>query len=309
MNEPAIKTENLSRDFGRKRALDGFSIEVPPGRIVALLGPNGAGKTTLLRVLMGLIEPTEGGAWVLGAPSRAQPAEVAARIANMGDGHDPPGWATLWTLENLQAGASRRFDGPGFRRFCAERGLKSGARFGTLSKGQKRWVLAGLALAADAELILMDEPADGLDPAARRDLYDRLRDAATNNEAAAMVSTHIINDIERVADDVAIIDDGRLVLYAALEDLREQIRQVEIPDAEGPVDLGPDVTLLGSIRRGDVFIGWARLDSLDVLTDEQLRRRTGPDATVRPVNLETIYLAVTRHRSGEDETTKQETDR
>ena len=90
MNALAVKTDHLTRDFGHVRALDGLSIDVPPGHVLALLGPNGAGKTTFLKLVMGLIEPTRGQAWVLGAPARHQPADVCSRIAFVGDGHEPP---------------------------------------------------------------------------------------------------------------------------------------------------------------------------------------------------------------------------
>ena len=293
MNALAVKTEDLTRDFGRTRALDGLSIDVPPGHVLALLGPNGAGKTTFLKLVMGLIEPPRGQAWVLGSPSRSQPASVSSRIGVVGDGHEPPRWATLRDLEALQAGASPRFDRDHFRQFCSSRELLLRSRFAALSKGQKRWTLAGLAFAARPDLLLMDEPADGLDPSARRGLYDFLRDHVSGSDATAIVSTHIISDIERVADGVAIIDRGKLVLHAPLEDLREQVRQVELPDAVALPDLGPNVTKLGSLYTGETVMAWVRCTDSD---ETELRRRAGPDARIRTVGLEALYLAVCERR-------------
>jgi len=292
MNTFAAQTDGLTRDFGHLRALNQLSIEVAAGRVLALLGPNGAGKTTFLKLLMGLLEPTDGQALVLGAPARNQPAEVCGRTACLGDGYDPPGWATLRALEDLQADASPRFDGTLFRALCSERELPPQRHFGSLSKGQKRWVLAGLAFAARAELLLMDEPADGLDPAARRDLYDYLRDHVTDTGATAIVTTHIIGDIERVADDVAIIDRGKLVLHAPLEELREEVRQVEISNADALPDLGPGVTVLGGTQSGDTAIGWVTYRDGD---EAELRQRVGAHAVIRTVGLETLYLAVAEH--------------
>ena len=293
MNALAVKTDQLTRDFGRVRALDGLSIDVPPGHVLALLGPNGAGKTTFLKLVMGLIEPTRGQAWVLGAPSRSQPASVSSRIGVVGDGHEPPRWATLRDLEALQAGASPRFDRELFRELCSTRRLLLRSRFAELSKGQKRWALAALAFAARPDLLLMDEPADGLDPSARRGLYDCLRDHVSGTDATAIVSTHIISDIERVADDVAIIDRGKLILHAPLEDLREQVRQVEVPDAVALPDLGPNVIKLGSLYTGEMAMAWVRCTDSD---ETELRRRAGPDARIRTVGLETLYLAVCERR-------------
>ena len=100
-----------------------MTIEIPKGRVLALLGPNGAGKTTFLKLLMGLIEPTSGRAEVLGVPSRKQSAELTTKIASMGEGHEPPQWATPKTLEALQAGASPKFSKSFFRHFCGKRGI------------------------------------------------------------------------------------------------------------------------------------------------------------------------------------------
>ena len=142
-----------------------------------------------------------------------------------------------------------------------------------MSKGQRKWILTSLALASRPELILLDEPADGLDPAARRDLYDSLRNYITDGNAAAVVATHIIADVERIADDVAIIDAGHLIFSAPLEDLREQVRQVEIPGKTNLPEIDKAISILGSVRMGDAQILWIRHDGT---SDEALRKNSGP---------------------------------
>lgn len=292
MSDHAVRTVELRRDFAAVRALDGLSLEIPQGSLFLLLGPNGAGKTTLLRILMGLIAPTAGAAYVLGSPAWPQPAEVISSVGYVGDRCEPPGWATVAMLEDLQAGASPRFDRACFHELCRQRELGPKHAYGSLSKGQRRWVLVGLALAARPRLVLLDEPADGLDPAARRALYDALRDHVNQREATAVVTTHVIADVERIGDQVAIIDRGRVLLDAPLEDLREQVRQVEF-DGEGGPDFGPRVSILGRARQGATNIVWIKHDGL---SDEELCRRCGPGAVVRSVGLETLYLAIAEHR-------------
>ena len=292
MNGGAIRAEGLTRDYGRFRALDHVNLTIEPGRVVALLGPNGAGKTTLLRLLMGLLEPTEGRSWLLGGASRASPEAVVFRIGYMGDAQEPPGWATIQGLIDLQAGASAHFDRERMKHFLEARGLNAGRTYGVLSKGQKKWVRAGLILAAGTDVLLMDEPAEGLDPSARQDLYDRLREHASQRDATAVVATHVISDIERIADDVALIDRGRLVVYAALEDLREQVRQVELPADEAMPSWPEGVDVLGRRRDSDVQLLW-------VWCPPQMESKLQPvlarSAVVRRVGLETFYLAVTQH--------------
>lgn len=304
MTTLAAKAENLVHDFGGTPALCGLSLTVAPGRVLALLGPNGAGKTTFLKILGGFLQPASGQAEVLGGPARNPPPDRAARLAWMGDNHAPPPWATLGLLEELQAGAVPGFDRPFFRRLIQEQQLDPRRPFGALSKGQRRWVLAALALASRAGLILMDEPADGLDPAARRRLYDHLRDQVTDTACAAIVATHVIADVERVADDVAIIVHGCLVLHAPLEDLRDQARQVEIEGVAELPDFGPGVTVLGRTQQGDTAIGWVLADEVNLAA---LTRCAGPAATVRPVDLETLYLAVAEHGTAAAANSEQET--
>jgi ABC-2 type transport system ATP-binding protein len=292
MSDAAIQTEGLTRDYGQFRALDDVNLTVEPGRVVALLGPNGAGKTTLLRLLMGLLEPTEGRSWMLGRASRALPDAAVSKIGYMGDTEEPPGWTTIRALIDLQADASAEFDRERMREFLESRELNPRRTYGSLSKGQKKWVRAGLILAAGTDILLMDEPAEGLDPAARQQLYDRLREHASQRDATAVVATHIINDIERIADDVALIDCGRLVTHAALEDLREQVRQVELP-AEESVPAWPEgVEVLGCRRDSDVRFVWVQCRSgMESDLESVLPRQ----AVARGVGLETFYLAITRH--------------
>ncbi|MCY2926506.1 MAG: ABC transporter ATP-binding protein [Planctomycetota bacterium] len=293
MTDYAIRTTGLSRDYGRVRALEALTLDVPTGAILTLLGPNGAGKTTLLKLLAGLLEPTAGQATVLGSPARRMPPEACGRVAYVGEQNEPPGWATLGLLADLQAGAAPRLDRHAFAELCARRGLAAGQRYGSLSKGQRKGVLTSLALASGAALVLLDEPADGLDPAARRALYDALRDHVTRTEATAVVTTHVIADVERVADEVAILDAGRLLLCASLEDLRESVRQVELEGGRAMPDLDGAATILGGMSAAGAAIAWVRCGPDG---DAELRRRLGPAAVVRTVGLEALYLAVAEHR-------------
>lgn len=290
MSESVLCADRVSRAFGELTAVDRLSVSIPNNRVVALLGPNGAGKTTFLRLLMGLLEPSEGTVGVLGHSSRRMPGDVSARIGWVGEGHEPPGWATLQNMIALQAGASPKFDRTVAEELLAERELEPKRRYAVLSKGQKRWALGTLALASGADVLIMDEPADGLDPSARRSLYAHVRDYVNRHEATVLIATHIIADIERVADDVLIIDRGRLLLQASLEDLRDQVREIEAPQRCEIPDLGPDVQLLREEERNGSRRLWVRCRDD---ADEALRGRFEQSVTLRPVNLESLYLVLT----------------
>ena len=291
MNALAVQTEQLQRKFGQQLALDGLSLSIPRGRVVALLGSNGAGKTTLMRLLTGLIQPTEGRATVLDDDARHLSEAVTSRLAAMLDGQEPPRWATLRQLLALQAAASRTFDHHVAARLLEAKQLSPSHRYGSLSKGQKGWALGTLVLASGADLLLLDEPADGLDPASRRTLYDHLRDQVNDRNATALIATHIIADIERIADEVAILDHGKLRLHADLEDLREQVRLVEIPE-DAPDIAGPDDTLQTLAERREDGLRILLLRSrIDV--EQTVRTWWGDCVQIRPVDLETLFLMLT----------------
>lgn len=278
----ALETNDLTRDFGQTRALDGVSLAVEPGSILALLGPNGAGKTSLLKIAAGLLQPTAGSCATLGFPSRELPDHKKPEIVAVLDGHEPPASSTIAQLECLQAGASPDFDRTRFAKLIAEQSLSANTQFASLSKGQKRWLLASLALATNASLLLLDEPADGLDPAARLSLFDHLRDTATEQETTIVVATHILSDVERTADDIAILAGGQLRIAAPLEDLRDEVREVALPT-------GTELPTSGSITT----------IRSDPATNTHILRSTGgwdalpSSASVRPVPLNDLYLATT----------------
>jgi ABC-2 type transport system ATP-binding protein len=287
MSDCAIRTEELTRDYGRKRALDSVDLAVEPGRVVALLGPNGAGKSTLLQLLMGLLEPTVGTACVLGCPSRSMTADVQAQVASMGEGHEPPLWASLAWLADLESGGRVAFDRAYAQALWGKRSLSAKDVYGRLSKGQRRWALAGLALASGAKVLFLDEPAEGMDPAARRSLYDELRVYANDRAATVIVATHVIGDIERVADDVAIIKGGKVVLHDGLEDLKEEVREVELPAGANVTGLAP-AEVLGMRCETGATLAYVRTKS----GDDQLQRALRPGAVIRTANLEALYLAL-----------------
>jgi len=290
MNSPAIEVADLSRDFGGVPALSGVGLRVESGNVLALLGPNGAGKTTLLRLLMGLLEPSEGEVRVLGADSRQMPASLESHRVGVGEGLVPPNWVTLKDIVDLQAGGSPRFRRETIERLCRESGLSLRSTFGSLSKGQRAWFLSGLILSSGAKVLLMDEPAEGVDTANRRKLYDLLRDHVNEHDATAVVATHIINDIERVADEVAFMKRGRLILQASLEDLREEVRELECSSAAEQSVHRNGIQLLGRRCEGGTVRLWVRFTHGDT---ELLDRDFGEEVSIRTVGLESLYLAVT----------------
>ena len=295
MSELVIQTESLGRQFGSTHALSDVSLSVTRGTVMALLGPNGSGKTTLLKLIRGLIQPTSGRAMLLGQDGRSLTNEVTSRVACLFEGFVPPRTATVKQLLDLQAGASPKFDRAMAERWCAKRELPLNRRMWSFSKGQQRWVLLGLTFASRADVLLLDEPADGLDPSARRELYDAIRDHANENNVTAVVSTHVIGDIERVADELMLLRKGRIDLHAGLEELREQVCEVETSMAHGARTWSSELVVLGQREASGSRLTWLRAQGGECETF--VRKQLTNGDLVRPVNLETLYLALTEYRA------------
>ncbi|NLW83331.1 MAG: ABC transporter ATP-binding protein [Phycisphaerae bacterium] len=287
MSDAIVTATHLSRDYGRFRALSDVNLTLERGRVIALLGPNGAGKSTLLHLLIGQLEPTAGGSHILGHPSRRLPQAITGRIAYMGDGEEPPGGYNARQLFQLQSQLSP-FNSKRAGDFLAIQKLDPRKPFGEFSKGQKKWIRAAMILGSESDVIFMDEPAEGLDPASRIKLYEHLRRHVSDCDSLAVVATHIINDIETVADEVIILKRGKVLVHEDLEDIREQVRELFVPETERVPDFALSAETLGSqaVSGGTRF--WMKADKMDTAS-------LAAAITVRPVNLEAFYLSVAEY--------------
>jgi ABC-2 type transport system ATP-binding protein len=212
-SEFAIKTENLSKSYGKLWALRDCTIQVPRGRISALVGPNGSGKTTLLRLLAGLSEPSEGGADVLGSV----PSQTREFIAAVGFlAQEAPLYRQLTVTEHLEIGAHLN---PVWGRVKAcERLVDVRIPFdrpvSTLSGGQRSQVALALALAKRPQLLLLDEPVAALDPLARQQFLSSLAVAVAGEDLSVVMSSHSIHDLEQVCDHLILSFPIRKRRYA-----------------------------------------------------------------------------------------------
>ena len=222
MTAHAIEIHDVTRLFGAAKAVDGLSLSVPEGAVFGLLGPNGAGKTSTIRMLMGHLRPSSGAVQTLGQDPWQHTEATRRRIAYVSENMELPGWMTPDAAMRFcrrlyptwdQALAETLRDG--FQ-------LKRSQRFSELSKGQKRSLCILLALGQNADLLVLDEPAAGLDVLARRDFLDRILDVACAGGRTVVLSSHILSDLERVVDRVAILSHGTLKLEGELEDLKQK---------------------------------------------------------------------------------------
>ena len=239
-----IETERLTKSYGVHRGIADVDLEVKAGEIFGFLGPNGAGKTTTIRILLDLIRPSSGEARLFGIVSSQDPVAIHARIGYL------PGEFTLYdrltgaeTLEyfaNLRGGLDRAYSGQLVERL----GLDTSRRFREYSRGNKQKVGLICALQHRPELLILDEPTAGLDPLVQQTFNELLFEARAEGRTV-FLSSHIISEVERTCDRVAIIRDGRIVRLDTVDALRDlAAHEVELRFAE-PVDPAPYAAVPG----------------------------------------------------------------
>ncbi len=225
MSSIAIRTDDLTRQFGSLRAVDGIQIEVPTGTIFGFLGPNGAGKTTTIRLLLGLLEPTAGSATVLGFDTRLQPGEIRRRAGVLLEHHGL--YERMTAADNLEFYGRIWHVSPSERRarireLLTHLGLwdRRTETVGKWSRGMKQKLAVARALLHRPPLIFMDEPTAGLDPVAAAALRDDLAALAARERVTVFLTTHNLAEAEKLCTLVAVIRRGRLVAIGSPAALR-----------------------------------------------------------------------------------------
>ena len=221
----SVVFKKLTHYYGDTLALDGVSLEVSPGSIFALLGRNGAGKTTALKCLLGFLKPTRGRAVVLGHDSTRMPPELRERIGYVSEGQKLVGWMRVRQLVAFQKASFASFDADLCAGYLKRLDLPGKRRVFQLSRGMRAQLALALALSTRPELVVLDDPAMGLDAVVRREFLEVMIDLIQEEGRTLLFSSHILTDVERVADRVAILDRGVLRIDAPLETIKERIRR------------------------------------------------------------------------------------
>ena len=223
-----IETEDLTRRFRRTEAVDGLTLQVPEGSVFALLRPIGAGKTTTIKLLANLLRPTRGRARVLGCDTRSLGVGERQRIGYVSENQRLPEWMTVAQLLAYCRPLYRSWDDSFAHTLQTSLGLGSATRIARMSRGMKMKAALLVSLAYRPELVLLDEPFTGLDPFIRDELIRALLEACAERTATVFISSHDIDEVERLADWIAFIDRGRLRFAEPTASLLSRFRLVEV---------------------------------------------------------------------------------
>jgi ABC-2 type transport system ATP-binding protein len=287
-----IETDKLTRRFGRTEAVHELDLAIPQGSVTALLGPNGAGKTTTLKLLMNLLVPNSGRARLLGVDTRRLGEAQFARIGYVSENQELPLWMTVQQLldycrpfypawdRDLEKSLLRQFELP------LDRKLKN------LSRGMLMKAALLSSLAYRPQLLVLDEPFSGLDPVVRDDVVRGLLESAEAGGWTVLVSSHDIEEVERLVDRVAVLGQGRLRLHETAEALLGRFRSVHVADAAP--DAIPPYGALAWERTGRAATFVAPGYVADVSEREWTVRFGDAAVTVQPMSLRQIFVTLAR---------------
>lgn len=295
VSQSPVVIQDLSRHFGSKRALDAVSLQVPRGSVFGLVGENGAGKTTLIKHLLGLLRAEKGSVRVLGLDPVAAPAAVLSRLGYLAETRDLPLWMKMGELLDYSAAFYPAWDTSYARRLQEQFQLPPDTRLKHLSRGELAKAGLLVALAHRPELLILDEPSSGLDPLVRRDILEAIIRTVTEEGRTVLFSSHLLDEIERVADHVAMMVNGKIVLAGSLDDIRAGHRKFVLRFDATP---SAPPTIAGALAVAGSNLEWTVLAdgaSENIATEAQ--RIGGRIVEEHAPTLEEIFLARASRKS------------
>ena len=261
-----IKIDGLTKYYGQKKVVDNLNLEIPTGCVYGLLGRNGAGKSTTIRILLGLAAADFGTAELLGCDSRELTPQIRGRIGYVNEGHNLYKFMNINEIRNFQKSFfPDTWNDRLFEQMIDFFELPIKSKIKHLSNGQRAQVSLALALAPEPELLIMDDPTLGLDVVIRRQFLEEMVRLIQHQGRTILFSSHILSDVERVADRIGVIDKGRLRADCGLDTFRDCVRKIMFEFKDQPPQ-DPQIPGLLHLRKGE-----KRLEAVVVnTTDEQL---------------------------------------
>jgi ABC-2 type transport system ATP-binding protein len=282
----AIEAVGLGKRYGHRWALADCTLTIPPGHVAGLVGPNGAGKTTLISLATGMLAPTTGTVEVLGGGPASGPDQLA-RVGYVAQ--DTPTYAALSVADHLRLGAHLNpgWDAGLARRRIGQLGLDPKQKAGKLSGGQRAQLALTLALAKRPDLLILDEPIASLDPVARREFLQVLMNVTAEQELSVVMSSHLVADLERIADYLIVLVASRVRIDGEVDDLLDSHHLLTGPRRDAArLPASQQVITESHTSRQSTFL----VRSSEPIID--------PAWTVEPVSLEDLVLAYMGHAAG-----------
>ena len=288
---PIVQISNLSKKFGKIKALDNVDLDISPGRIIGLLGANGAGKSTLLRHMIGLYLPDQGNCTTFAEDAAKLTPKELGRIGYVHQEGELLEWMTTKQLIRYVCAYYENWNHQLEEKYIEDFDISLKDRVGSLSPGQRQKLAILLAIGFEPELLILDEPASALDPIARSQFLDLLLHIIQNENRTIIISSHILSDVEKVIDHVVVMRQGRILCDTSFDSLREEFLKVTLTSLNGklPAELGFENTI--DCQRNDS----KAVLTLQNYTYQQLEdkaRDLNCEIEIRSLPLEEIYKII-----------------
>ncbi len=284
----AVTVDRVSVSYGKRLAVDDVTFAVPGGCVYALLGRNGAGKSSLVRCILGQQKPQRGAIEIFGEDAWRHRASLMERVGIVAEEADAPPEMRVGAIGRFCSRLYARWDAKAFEDRIARFAIPLGARFGDLSKGQKKQVALALALASAPDLVILDDPTLGLDVVARKSLFEEVISELADRGITILITTHDLAGVETIADRVGILVDGKLVLDEELETVKARFRRART--AARAVALTNANVATAAVR------AWGSGTEAVVTNYDEAafeRFRTGGESVeISPMSLEDIFVSV-----------------
>ena len=285
----SVEITQLRKEY-REFELKDISLNVPEGSIMGLIGPNGAGKTTTIKILMDMIKPKAGAVRIFGLDHKKHIKEIKNRVGFVGEDQFYYGDKTVAWTGKFVSEFFNNWDTNAFQSLLTEFAISRTKKIRELSKGMKVKFSLAIALAHNPELMVLDEPTAGLDPVIRRDILERFRAFADDSKKSVLISSHITDDITRIADYVAFLIKGQIVLSEVKDELLSKWKRIHYK--EGALDDSVMKTLTG--RKKHMFGHSGITDDFPTLKDSLAEGITMEEIKVENVNLDDVLISLVK---------------
>jgi ABC-2 type transport system ATP-binding protein len=287
-----ISLDNVSMNFGGTSVLKNLSLDVKEGSVYAFLGRNGTGKTTTIRILLGLLEQQAGLVSVLGMNPLTDGHKLMQEIGYVSEDSILYGWMTAEEIINMTAAFYERWDKDYERELVERLSIKRDRKVNKMSRGQKGRLALLLALAYRPKLLLLDEPTSGLDAVVRRQFIEESIDVISEEGRTIFFSTHLISEVERIADHVGVLSGGAMTIDTTAQDLKDRFRSIhaffnhDVEEVQAPAS----VFNFRRFKREVLFF----TENFDQKIVEDLKNQGAARVEVNTMSLDDIFVEATR---------------
>ena len=286
-----ISVKNLTQRYGKGRIIyENLSFEVPRGRILGLLGKNGTGKTTTINILMGFLKPQSGECKIFGEDITCMSASTRSRIALLLEGHVQYSFMTIRQIERFYSQFYPKWNSEAYYGLMKKLKVTPEQKISSMSNGQRSQVALGLILAQNADLLVLDDFSLGLDPGYRRLFIEYLRDFVKNEGKTVFMTSHIIQDLERLVDDCIIMDYGRILTQMPVDELMSTLRRYSY--SEGNLPSGDGIFSPWHTGNENEFYSFLPESEVRILLDKQGIKPSDLKSEA-PASLEDAFIGLT----------------